>query len=114
MAGEKVHLTKEKETLLITVMARRWKAGSPLATQDRFAAGPCAASTLDFSRPSRRQPRSRTCHPARDAGRLDIGLSGEEPERHRSASRLADTRIFRIDPPAGVGWFDVDYHKSSN
>ena len=54
-----------------------------------------------------RQPR----HPGEDAGRLDIGLSGEEPERHRPASRLRarQKRYSASIRQPGVDWFDVDY-----
>lgn len=112
MAGEKVHLTKEKETLLITVDGKALESRLPQSLlKDHFADEAVRRIDYDFSR-------------LKVDDNLGVGLAIRAKTlddwvsaflaRNPDAIVLhlgcgLDTRIFRIDPPSGVDWFDVDY-----
>jgi O-methyltransferase involved in polyketide biosynthesis len=112
MEPEKVHLSGEKQTLLITLHAKAVESRSlDSLLKDRFADEALRRIDYDFSR-------------------LDLGPDGAISlamrakafddwtrafiQEHPSAVVLnlgcgLDSRVFRIDPPAEVSWFDVDF-----
>jgi O-methyltransferase involved in polyketide biosynthesis len=114
MQGEKVSLSDlsgVQQTLLITAHGKAMESRMPGSLlKDRFADE--ALGRLDY-----------------DAARLDLGRDGAVSlamrakifddwtrafiERHEDAIVLnlgcgLDSRVFRVDPPEGVTWFDVD------
>lgn len=112
MQTETVALTREKETLLITLWA---KAGESLLPdsllKDRFAAEAAARIDYDFAR--LKVNRDLMVGLAMRAHALD-GWTRDFLGRHPEALVLhlgcgLDSRVFRIDPPAGVAWYDIDY-----
>lgn len=112
MAGEKVHLTKEKETLLITVYGKAMESRLPHSLlKDRFAAEAVRSIDYDFSR--LKVDDNLAAGLAIRAKTLDDWTSAflaKNPNAivlHLGCG--LDTRIFRIDPPPSVQWFDVDY-----
>jgi O-methyltransferase involved in polyketide biosynthesis len=112
MTAEKVSLTGEKETLLITLYGKGEESRLPDSLlQDRFAAAALDRIDYDFKRLNINRDlmiglamRAYTLdrwtraflafHPDCTVLHLGCGLDG---------------RIFRLDPSAGVRWFDVDY-----
>ena len=112
MQPEKVHLTGEKQTLLITLHAKAMESRSPDSLlKDRFADQ--ALHRLDY-----------------DFKRLDLGPDGAISlamrakafddwtrafiEKHPDAIVLnlgcgLDSRVFRVDPPPEIAWFDLDF-----
>jgi O-methyltransferase involved in polyketide biosynthesis len=112
MEPEKVDLSGEKQTLLITLYSKALESRLPDSLlKDRFADQ--AVRKLDY-----------------DFSRLDLGRDGAVSlamrakafddwtrafiARHPDAIALhlgcgLDSRVFRIDPPATVSWFDVDF-----
>jgi O-methyltransferase involved in polyketide biosynthesis len=112
MAGEKVQLTGAKETLLITLYGKALESRMPDSLlNDRFADEAVRKIDYDFAR-------------LKVDDNLGVGLAirakllddwvraflANNPEAvvlHIGCG--LDTRVFRIDPPAGVQWFDVDY-----
>jgi O-methyltransferase involved in polyketide biosynthesis len=112
MQTETVALTQEKETLLITLWA---KAGESLLSdsllKDRFAAEAAARIDYDFAR--LKVDRDLMVGLAMRAHTLD-GWTRDFLACHDDALVLhlgcgLDSRVFRIDPPANVSWYDVDY-----
>lgn len=112
MQTETVALTREKETLLITLWA---KAGESLLPdsllKDRFAAEAAARIDYDFAR--LKVDRDLMVGLAMRAHTLD-GWTRDFLAGHADALVLhlgcgLDSRVFRIDPPAGVAWYDIDY-----
>ncbi|RAZ92106.1 class I SAM-dependent methyltransferase [Mesorhizobium hawassense] len=112
MAGEKVDLTGAKETLLMTLYGKALESRLPHSLlQDRFADEAVKKIDYDFSR-------------LKVDGNLGIGFAIRartldaqvEDFLARNPDAIVlhlgcglDTRIFRVDPPPGVDWFDVDY-----
>ena len=109
---EKVHLTREKATLLITLYAKAEESRLPDSLlQDRYAAEAVARIDHDFS--ALRMRRDEMIGLAMRAYSLD-GWVREFIAAHPGATVLhlgcgLDSRVFRVDPPADVSWFDVDY-----
>lgn len=112
MQTETVALTQEKETLLITLWA---KAGESLLPdsllKDRFAAEAAAQIDYDFAR--LKVDRDLMVGLAMRAHVLD-GWTRDFLVEHGDAIALhlgcgLDSRVFRIDPPVGIDWYDVDY-----
>lgn len=112
MQTETVALTREKETLLITLWA---KAGESLLPdsllKDRFAAEVAARIDYDFAR--LKVDRDLMVGLAMRAHTLD-DWTRDFLADHADAIVLhlgcgLDSRVFRIDPPAGIDWYDVDY-----
>lgn len=112
MQTETVALTREKETLLITLWA---KAGESLLPdsllEDRFAVQAAARIDYDFAR--LKVDRDLMVGLAMRAYTLD-GWTRDFLGRHPNAIVLhlgcgLDSRVFRIDPPAGIDWYEVDY-----
>ncbi|CAN7471253.1 class I SAM-dependent methyltransferase [Bosea sp. LjRoot237] len=112
MQTETVALAREKETLLITLWA---KAGESLLPdsllKDHFAAE--AASRIDYDFARLKVDRDLMVGLAMRAHTLD-GWTRDFLADHDDAIVLhlgcgLDSRISRIDPPAGVDWYEVDY-----
>jgi len=112
MAGEKVDLTGEKETLLITLYGKALESRRPHSRlKDRFAEAAVGAIDYDFSR--LKVDENLATGLAIRALALD-DWTRAFLARHADAVVLhlgcgLDTRVFRIDPPVRVEWFDVDY-----
>lgn len=110
--SEKVTLTGEKETLLVTLFAKAEESRLPDSLlRDRFAAMAVAGIDYDFA--SLCIDRDLMIGLALRADILDR-WTRDFIARHPTATVLhigcgLDSRVFRIDPPAGVRWFDVDY-----
>ncbi len=108
----RISLTKEKETLLITLFAKAGEsrlADSLLA--DRFAAEAVERIDYDFSR--LKVTRDMMIGIAMRARTLD-DWTREFIAAHPACSVLhlgcgLDTRVFRVAPAPGVHWFDLDY-----
>ncbi|MET3582580.1 O-methyltransferase involved in polyketide biosynthesis [Mesorhizobium robiniae] len=112
MAGEKVHLTKEKETLLITVYGKALESRLPNSLlKDHFADEAVRRIDYDFSR--LKVDDNLGVSLAIRAKTLDDWTSAFLAKNPNAVVLHLgcglDTRIFRIDPPSGVDWFDVDY-----
>lgn len=112
MAGEKVTLSGAKETLLVTLSA---KAGESRLhdslLKDRFAAEAMARIDYDFSRLG--VDRDIMIGVALRAHVID-GWTRDFIARNPEATVLnlgcgLDSRIFRVAPPPGILWFDIDY-----
>ena len=112
MPGEKVSLRGAKETLLITLSAKAGESRLPDSLlRDRFAAEAMKRIDYDFSR--LRIDRDMMIGVALRAHVID-GWTHDFIERHPEATVLhlgcgLDARVFRIEPPPGIRWFDVDY-----
>ncbi|MGW4639124.1 class I SAM-dependent methyltransferase [Sphaerisporangium sp. NPDC004334] len=112
MGTEKVHLTKEKETLLATLYGRAVHSRTP----DPVLRDPLAEQAVDRIDYDFGKLRMRST----DA--LGVAIRGKTFDT-LTAGRLAvdpratvvhlacglDTRVHRLDPPEAVRWFDVDY-----
>jgi len=112
MAAETVTLTREKETLLITLYAKAQESRFPDSLlNDRFAVEAVRKLDYDFAKLSVRHDDKVAL--AMRAHRLD-GFTREFIAGHPEPTILhlgcgLDSRVFRIDPPASVRWLDVDY-----
>ena len=112
MAGEKVHLTGAKETLLMTLYGKALESRLPHSLLgDHFADEAVRKIDYDFSR--LKVDDNLGVGLAIRAKTLDVRVQ-DFLARNPDAIVLhlgcgLDTRIFRIDPPASVEWFDVDY-----
>ncbi|ESW89907.1 class I SAM-dependent methyltransferase [Mesorhizobium sp. C280B] len=112
MAGEKVNLTGAKETLLLTLYGKALESRLPNSLlRDYFADEAVRNIDYDFSR--LKVDNNLGVGLAIRAKTLDVCVQ-DFLARNPDAIVLhlgcgLDTRIFRIDPPAGVDWFDVDY-----
>jgi O-methyltransferase involved in polyketide biosynthesis len=112
MDAEKVHLAKEKETLLITLFAKALESrsmGSILS--DRFADDVVRRIDYDFAK---LKVRGLSVVSLAMRARLLDAWTSEFLADHPEATVLdlgcgLDSRVFRVDPPAGVRWFDLDY-----
>ncbi|MFD1536360.1 class I SAM-dependent methyltransferase [Nonomuraea guangzhouensis] len=112
MATEKVRLAAEKATLLATLYGRALDARSPRPIlDDRLAAATVARIDHDFRQ---------TGMDRRNAGSVALRArflddwAREFLSRHAEATVLhlgcgLDTRVYRLAPPPGVDWYDVDY-----
>ncbi len=112
MAGEKVNLTGARETLLMTLYGKALESRLPHSLlKDRFADEAVRAIDYDFSR-------------LKVDGNLGVGFAIRaktldaqvEDFLARNPDAIVlhlgcglDTRVFRLDPPQGVDWFDVDF-----
>jgi O-methyltransferase involved in polyketide biosynthesis len=112
MEREKISLTKEKETLLITLYGKALESRQPDSLlRDRFADEAIGRIDYDFTR-------------LKVDDNMGVGLAIRAKTlddwvtaflaKHPDAMVLhlgcgLDTRVFRLDPPTGVEWFEVDY-----
>lgn len=110
--GEKVHLTREKETLLITLYGKALESRhADSLLKDHFAAE--AVGKIDYDFAKLKVDNNMGAGLAIRAKTLDDWVRAfiaREPNAvllHLGCG--LDTRIFRIDPPDGIEWFDVDY-----
>lgn len=109
---EKRDLTGVKATLLITLYAKAQESRlSDSLLRDRHAADAVARIDYDFSSLPLRH--DEMIGLAMRAHVLD-GWTREFINAHREATVLhlgcgLDTRVFRVDPPPEVAWFEVDY-----
>ncbi|MBZ9776549.1 class I SAM-dependent methyltransferase [Mesorhizobium sp. CO1-1-8] len=112
MAGEKVDLTGAKETLLMTLYGKALESRLPDSLLgDHFADGAVRKIDYDFSR--LKVDDNLGVGLAIRAKTLDVRVE-DFLARNPDAIVLhlgcgLDTRIFRVDPPQGVDWYDVDY-----
>lgn len=109
---EKVRFTKEKETMLGTLYGRALDArrADPVLG-DTAADEAVGRIDYDFSRLGVNQD---TAMSVVIRARAMDQLAKAWLDRHPDAVVLhlgcgMDTRVFRLDPPATVAWFDVDY-----
>lgn len=112
MATEKVHFTKEKETLLLTLYARALESRSnnPILA-DESAENLIHNIDYDFGKLKIRADDQITT--AVRAKQLDM-WTVEFLTNHPNATVLhlgcgLDSRVFRINPATSVSWYEVDY-----
>src|SRR4051794_3600560 len=112
MDALKVHLTEEKETLLITLLARAVDSRQRKSLLgDQTAADVLRRIDYDFAK-LKLSSGDRSAIVIR-AKQLDVWTAeflAENPEA--TVLHLAcglDSRVFRIDPPPSIRWFDLDY-----
>jgi O-methyltransferase involved in polyketide biosynthesis len=112
MDNEKIHLTKEHDTYLITVYGKALdnRAENPILG-DRFADE--ALQKIDFDFKKLKMPSGGEITLPIRAKHFDT-WAREFLAAHEQASVLhlgcgLDSRVFRIDPPATVRWYDVDF-----
>lgn len=109
MPTEKVRLTHEKETLLATLYARALESRSPNPIlHDPLAEEAIQRIDYDFER-----LKVDTLSIAIRAKQFD-NWTTDFLAAHPNATVLhlgcgLDSRVFRLDPPASVRWFEVDY-----
>ena len=112
MTTEKVRLTKEKETMLITLYSRALHSrGKDPLLRDPWAEQAVDRIDYDFGalKLSGRWPVGAAIR----ARQFDAWV-GEWIARTPESTVLhlgcgLDSRVYRVDPPASVRWFDVDY-----
>jgi len=112
MLTEKVHLTKEKETMLITLYSRAIESRSTDPVLIDTAAEE-AVGRIDYDFDRIRPGKVQSLSVAIRAKQFDL-WTGEFLSHHPSATVVhlgcgLDSRVYRIDPPQTVEWFDVDY-----
>ena len=112
MQSEKVRFTKEKETLLFTLYGKALNSRSinPVL-QDKWAEDAVSRIDYDFGKLKVREYESLLI--ASRAKQFDI-FTTQYLSAHADATVLhlgcgLDSRIFRVEPPGSVRWFDVDY-----
>ncbi len=112
MQTEKVHFTKEKETMLITLYGRALQSQSkqPILC-DTWAEE--AVDRIDYDFQKLKVGRRAAMLFAIRATQLDL-WTANFLANHPNATVLhlgcgLDSRVYRIAPPEGVRWFDVDY-----
>jgi len=112
MTAETVTLTGAKETLLITLYGKAEESRFPDSLlNDHFAADAVRRLDYDFARLSVRHD---DMVALAMRAKLFDRVTREFIAGHSDATVLhlgcgLDSRVFRIDPPASVRWFDVDY-----
>lgn len=112
METQKVHLTKEKETLLATLYGRAldYRSKDPILG-DKFANDVIQKIDHDYSR--FRLDKTDLLTVALRAKHLDewtrefLASNPVSTVLHLGCG--LDSRVFRINPPATVRWYDVDY-----
>jgi len=112
MQKEKVHFTKEKETMLITLYAKAMESQSkdPII-RDAVAEKAIQRIDYDFDNLKMSKLGIRTIG---FRAKLFDDWTEEYLAKNPEATVLyigcgLDSRVFRIDPPASVEWFDVDF-----
>ena len=111
MQAEKVHLTNEKETYLTTMYGKALDSRvSNSILGDTFAAD--VVQRIDFNFDKLKLAKGGEVTLPMRAKQLD-GWVRDFLAAHPSATVLnlgcgLDSRVFRIDPPATVRWYDVD------
>ncbi|MFZ6177875.1 class I SAM-dependent methyltransferase [Nannocystis pusilla] len=112
MSAEKVTLTAEKETLLITLLAKAGESRLPdsLLHDDDAAR---AVERIDYDFSKLKVDRNLMIGVSMRAHIFD-GWTREFLRLHPQATVIhmgcgLDSRVFRVDPGPAVRWFDVDY-----
>ena len=120
MTNEKIHFTKEKETMLMTLNSRaiqsQWK--DPIL-RDPWAEDAMRHIDYDISKQlsgvaSWSMWKEIGCAIVATRAATFDQLTRQYLAGHPDATVLhvgcgMDSRVFRVDPPANVPWFDVDY-----
>ncbi|WP_292390396.1 class I SAM-dependent methyltransferase [Mesorhizobium sp.] len=112
MTAEKANLTRAKETLLMTLYGKALESRLPHSLlKDHFADAAVRRIDYDFSR--LKVDANLGIGFAIRAKTLDVHVE-DFLARNPDAIVLhlgcgLDTRVFRVDPPRDVDWFDVDY-----
>ncbi|MGO4337041.1 class I SAM-dependent methyltransferase [Labrys sp. KB_33_2] len=109
---EKVSLSQEKETLLITLYAKGQESHLPDSLlQDRFAASAIDRIDYDFSRLGINRDMmiglAMRAYILDNWARAFLAFHPDAIVLHLGCG--LDSRVFRIDPPTSVHWFDIDY-----
>jgi O-methyltransferase involved in polyketide biosynthesis len=112
MQTEKVQFTQEKETLLATLYGRALESQS----QDPILRDPAAEEAIrriDYDFKRFKMSTTDMLGIASRAKLIDL-WTAEYIDNNPQATVLylgcgLDSRVFRIDPPEGIQWFDVDY-----
>ena len=112
MTSEKVHFTREKETMLITLYSRALES----QTQDPVLRDPWAEEAIrriDYDFAHLKLAKIAPLSTAIRAKQFDVWTTQYLAD-HPDATVVhlgcgMDSRVFRIDPPASARWFDVDY-----
>jgi len=112
MSQSKVTLTEEKETLLITLYAKGEESKSPQSIlRDHFAHSVIQQIDYDFSK--LKVNRDTATGLALRAKVLDDWardfISKNPDGTVLNMGCGLDSRVFRVDPPSTINWFDVDY-----
>jgi O-methyltransferase involved in polyketide biosynthesis len=112
MPGETIHLTREKETLLITLQGKALESRRPDSRlRDRFADAAVEKIDYDFAR--LKVDANMASGLAIRAVKFDnwtrafLAAHPDAVVLHLGCG--LDTRVQRIDPPPSTEWFDVDY-----
>jgi O-methyltransferase involved in polyketide biosynthesis len=110
--SDKVHFTKEKETMLISLYARALHSRSENPVlRDPWAEQ--AVDQVDYDFNSIKLSRIEPLSIAIRAKQFDIWVSEWITDNPKSTVLHLgcglDSRVFRVDPPATVNWFDIDY-----
>jgi O-methyltransferase involved in polyketide biosynthesis len=112
METEKVHLTGAKQTLLITVHAKAVESRSPASLlKDHFADAALSRIDYDF-KPLDLGPDGAVSLAMRAKAFDDWTRAFLTDHPHAVVLNLGcglDSRIFRVDPPPEIAWFDVDF-----
>ena len=112
MSQSKVTLSEEKATLLITLYAKGEESRSPNSIlRDHFATSVIQQIDYDFSKI--KVSRDTAIGLAWRAKVLD-DWAKDFISKNPNATVLnmgcgLDSRVFRVDPPSTINWFDVDY-----
>ena len=112
MTTEKVTFTAERETALITLYGKaRQSASADPILPDPWAEAAVRRIDYDFSKLNVRDYESRIIAVrATEFDRLVARFIAERPDSVVVGLGCGlDSRAFRVDPPATVCWFDVDY-----
>jgi O-methyltransferase involved in polyketide biosynthesis len=112
MTSETITLTRERETLLITLYGKALESRLPDSVlKDRFAAE--VVSRIDYDFAGLKIDRDMAIGVALRAHIFD-GWTREFLAGNREATVLhlgcgLDSRVFRVEPGPDVRWFDIDY-----
>lgn len=116
MTTDKIHVTKEKETSLLMLYAKavqsQWQ--NPIL-RDPLAEEAIRRIDYDFGKERWNKIWNKTgsmivAIRARNFDLLTTSYLADHPDAtvlHLGCG--LDTRVYRVDPPASVNWFDVDY-----
>lgn len=112
MPGHRITLTGEKQTLLITLYAKALDSRlDDSILHDRFAEEAVRQIDFDFSRVALGKGNERALamrsHYFDQACRDFLGRHPEGQVLNLGCG--LDSRIYRVDPPAELPWFDLDY-----
>ncbi|HEJ6182035.1 TPA: class I SAM-dependent methyltransferase, partial [Pseudomonas aeruginosa] len=112
MPGHRITLTGEKQTLLITLYAKALDSRlDDSILHDRFAEEAVRQIDFDFSRVALGKGNERALamrsHYFDQACREFLGRHPEGQVLNLGCG--LDSRIYRVDPPAELPWFDLDY-----